>query len=491
MRKLIENQIEGQETPRFGVTLIEDIEFDPRSRDELTKTLRGLQALYMNKEAYSEINKILELMQPKGKSTEIGRRGMSFWTIFVLGTLRLSCNIDYDRLKELYDYHNLVRQMCGLDIVFGVANPIPLQTLHDNVGLFTEETAIEISNVVVNYGHRIVKKKEERLDVRCDSFAFLSNVHFPTDFNLLLDVSRVLINECQKIANTTSILGWREHKSQFLKIKREYNSLSKMRYSNSKSDKKILERKTVIHARIRYYLSLVKKIFTKVIKFQQEIGLHAFINDTLNKGNILIHQVERRVFKEEKIQQEDKIYSIFEPYTEWICKGKAGVRQELGVKVCIVEDQFGFILTHRVMQKEQDKDIAFPIIQEVKNKFPNLNSVSFDKGFHSKNDNNGENNRTRIETLLNVKAFLPKKGKKNKVEAARESTEEFVKSRKQHPAVESGINALESHGLDRCPDRGEVHYKRYVAMGIMAANIHKLGAILVKKELAKLVKQAA
>ena len=361
----------------------------------------------------------------------------------------------------------------------------------DNVGLFTEEIANKISNIVVNYAHCMINKKGLKLNARCDPFVFLSNVHFPTDFNLLLDVSQILINECQKIANSENLSGWREHKSQLKKIRNEYNVLSKMRYSNSKSEEKILKRKEEIHAEVRYYLSLVKKVFIKAIKLIEVIGNNSHINAILNKGEMLINQIERRVFKGEKIPQEEKIFSIFESYTEWICKGKAGVRQELGVKVCIVEDQFGFILTHRIMQKEQDKDIAFSIIQEVKNKFPSLYSVSFDKGFHSKCDADGENNRTKIEKLLNVKAFLPKKGKKNKIEKAREAEEEFVKARKQHSAVESGINALESHGLDRCPDKGEVHYKRYAAMGIMSANIHKLGAILIKKDFKKLTKKAA
>ena len=71
-----------------------------------------------------------------------------------------------------------------------------------------------------------------------------------------------------------------------------------------------------------------------------------------------------------------------EPQTEWICKGKAGVRQELGVKVCIVEDQFGFILNHRIMNGEQDKDIAFEMTRSTQEKFPALRSISFDKGFY-------------------------------------------------------------------------------------------------------------
>jgi hypothetical protein len=43
------------------------------------------------------------------------------------------------------------------------------------------------------------------------------------------------------------------------------------------------------------------------------------------------------------------VFSLFEGHTEWINKGKAGVPVELGLRVCILEDQNGFILHHRVM----------------------------------------------------------------------------------------------------------------------------------------------
>ena len=48
-----------------------------------------------------------------------------------------------------------------------------------------------------------------------------------------------------------------------------------------------------------------------------------------------------------------KVFSIFEEHTEWISKGKAGVPQELGLCVCILEDQHGFILHHHVMEKQK------------------------------------------------------------------------------------------------------------------------------------------
>jgi transposase, IS5 family len=37
-----------------------------------------------------------------------------------------------------------------------------------------------------------------------------------------------------------------------------------------------------------------------------------------------IDQIERRVMKGEAIPHEEKVFSLFEPHTEWISKGKAG-----------------------------------------------------------------------------------------------------------------------------------------------------------------------
>ena len=62
-----------------------------------------------------------------------------------------------------------------------------------------------------------------------------------------------------------------------------------------------------------------------------------------------IDQIERRVLKGEVIPHEEKVSSIFEEHSEWISKGKAGVPVELGVRVCVLEDQYQFILHHRIM----------------------------------------------------------------------------------------------------------------------------------------------
>lgn len=58
----------------------------------------------------------------------------------------------------------------------------------------------------------------------------------------------------------------------------------------------------------------------------------------------------------------EKVFSVFEPHTERISKGKAGVPVELGLRVCVLEDQFGFILHHRVMCRETDDQVAMPMV---------------------------------------------------------------------------------------------------------------------------------
>ena len=186
-------------------------------------------------------------------------------------------------------------------------------------------------------------------------------------------------------------------------------------------------------------------------------------------------QIERRVIGGEVIPHEEKVFSIFQPHTEWISKGKAGVPVELGLRVCILEDQNGFILHHRVMEKETDDKIAVNMVTEAQKHFPSLKTCSFDKGFHSRA------NQAELKTHLEL-VVLPKKGRLNKEDKTREYSDDFQAERRQHSAVESGINALEVHGLDKCPDHGIEGFKRYVALAVLARNIQKLGAELRKQE---------
>ncbi len=183
-----------------------------------------------------------------------------------------------------------------------------------------------------------------------------------------------------------------------------------------------------------------------------------------------------RVLNGETIPHNEKVFSIFEEHTEWISKGKAGVPQELGLGVCILEDQYGFILHHHVMEKQKDVDIAVSMVAEARRKFAALSCCSFDKGFYS------PTNRHNLQQILDD-VVLPKKGKLSKAEKRIEYSEEFIGAKRKHSAVESAINALENHGLDRCRDHGITGFKRYVALAVLARNIQLIGAKIRQKSL--------
>lgn len=120
--------------------------------------LWGLQYIYCNQEYRDPVFKILEELIPAGISSNKGRRGMTLWKILVLGTLRLNCNWDYDKVKEMADNHITLREMLG----HGMDDEklkYPRQTIIDNISLFTPEILNKINEVVVKAGHNLVKKK--------------------------------------------------------------------------------------------------------------------------------------------------------------------------------------------------------------------------------------------------------------------------------------------------------------------------------------------
>ena len=115
------------------------------------------------------------------------------------------------------------------------------------------------------------------------------------------------------------------------------------------------------------------------------------------------------------------------------------------------------------------------IVEETKNRFPELAVVSWDKSAHS------PQNQRELKALPDL-VVLPKKGRLSQADRQREDFPEFKLLRRQHSAVESAINALAAHGLDRCPDHGIKGFERYVALAVLAINIHRLGTVLREQQ---------
>jgi hypothetical protein len=146
-----------EEQMKIGEVIISEIEFDLKARDNITKILMGLQHIYCTPKLKEEMFKILDELIPENIDRNNGRPGMELWKIIVLGTLRINCNWDYDTLHNMANNHLTLRQMLG----HGTLNYEPkyhLQVLKDNVSLLTPEILDKMNQLVVNAGHKWVKK---------------------------------------------------------------------------------------------------------------------------------------------------------------------------------------------------------------------------------------------------------------------------------------------------------------------------------------------
>lgn len=469
MRKRFEVQYQ------LGAKPIENIAIPLDSRDQLPPVLRALQYIYTTPELNEKVFQLLE-QKISADLKPTGRPGMSLWEILVFGVVRLALDIDYDRLHHMANFDQLIRSLLGIHD-FGIKlKHYPLQTLKDNVRLLDEATLNQINDWVVAAGHGLLQAHQ--LDVKVDSYVLETNVHFPTDLNLLWDACRKGIDLVGQISKAIGLAGWRKYKTWRKQLKSAYHRAAKRTQGNGKNTAAGLNA-------VLDYLSLAKELSDKLNQSLEVmyslIDLAAF---NMNKFNELIYfklqldkhmdLVRRRLILKQHIPHEEKIFSLFEPYTEWIKKGKTRVEAELGLRMAIASDQYGFILHYQVMQQQQDVDIAVPLIKALLAK-RSLRSVSFDKGFWSPKN-------YQDLTALVAEVIMPKRGKLNKTEYEREHTPRFNELRRKHAAVESAINCLEHHGLNRCPDKGIAGFTRYAALGVLAFNLHQLGNILLEQD---------
>ena len=472
MRKVESTQFE------IGGIDIGQIHINPKSRDDIPALLIGLQHLYVTPELREQVFALLDAeVNPKTRK-DTGRPGMHLWRILVLAILKQGLNCDYDRLVELANHHNTIRQMMGHGVM---EHEYERQTVVDNVSLLRPELLAKINQLVVQSGHKVARKKPgETLRGRCDSFCVETHVHYPTDVNLLADAMRCTVRTAAKLAEDLGLDGWRQNQYIQKLIKKRFN-----RVRTSKQMKKSPERVVEYVDECQKYLERAELTLSQAqqraftfVQYAKTIELQHFIEHARRQ----IDQVVRRLINGEKIPNKEKVLSIFQPHTRWIAKGKAGVPQEFGLPVAVVEDQYRFILNHCIMWDGGDVDHAQSLVAQTQQLFPDFVACSFDRGFHS------PDNQLKLAELLDECA-LPRKGYLSAKALEHQLQKWFVKARQKHPGVESAINHLEHCGLDRVRDHGERGFARAVALSILAANLKRLGRMLRDQERKRLARQ--
>jgi len=470
MRNRFEQQL------AFGQLPISEIKLPVKSKSPVDELVAALKELYCNQEYNEKIFNLLEKYITSGKK-KTGRKGMDLWCIFVLAQIRLCLNTSYDMVYNLANNHRTLRQVMGVERSFGY-EPIEFeyQQIYDNVSLLSDELIAGLNEIILDFGHQVFKKKDDTaLRLKTDSFVVESNVHFPTDYNLLWDCSRKCLDMIDKfLKKYNNVKGWRKIDNWRHQIKGLMRELGKASSSGGKGKQERMK-----NAASRYLVkakTLYKKLQEQVPLLPIYDKMDVLYSTALEGYMVLLDKhidlVDRRILKGEKIPHEEKLFSIFERYTEWVNKGKMHPNVELGKKLSITTDQYNLIVDYTIMNNQQDRDIVIELADRVLIKYQ-VASWSFDKGYWKR-----ENKELLQLEVANV--IMPKLGKRNKTEDAEEKSHTFKKLKNKHSTIESNINELENRGLDRCPDRGAKNYTKYIGLGVCAYNLKKIGRQILK-----------
>lgn len=472
---------------RFDCIPIPEIELNTECRHRIVPVLRGLQQLYSQPEVFQNILNLIETDVLGDAQPDRGREGMTYWQVLVLAAAKAGCNYTYDDLQEMAENHRNLRAM--MQVGEWGTGTFDWQRIQANLCLLTPETVEAISHVIVGEGHRLEPEAAEF--VRGDSFVCETNIHYPTESSLILDGLRKILGVAPELGKLIGFSGWRQSASLYRKAKTEGRQLARLKKGGKNYQEKLEAGYGELFRITDLVLSRVQEMLDLALDQLPldaqglPVGEAASLCHQLTYWQAVTEHVVntawRRVMEGETVPNCEKLFSLFEPDTELIKRGKAGKPNEFGHQVLVIEDAAGYICHFQVMGREEDdRDVLVSAMRSLQERLNyRIRRASFDRGFHS------SENQKELQKLLDH-ACLPKPGRVQGAKQAEQATVEFRQARQWHPGVESAIGALQSgNGMNRCRDQTSTGYRRYVALGVLGRNLFTLGKRLIQREAPK------
>jgi transposase, IS5 family len=467
-------------------TPIERVAFQLHCRHELIPILVALQHLYGRPEVCRQILQLIQRDLNKDTRATRGRTGLSYWEVLVLAAVRLGCNYDYDALQDLAENHRTLRQILGVadDAIDPERPPYLWHRLRDNLCLLQPETIEEINHLLVAVGHELEPTAAEQ--VRGDTFVVETDIHYPTEANLLGDGLRKILDLAEDAQELLPVEGWRQQDFWRKRLKKA------LRYVNRASRSKGPKRPELVRRAYQALYELAEQLLDKGRQLEQELAahlstppaaqpplaaLHGQLQEFLRMTTRVLSYSRRRVLDGEKIANAEKLFSLFEPHTELIKRGKQPQPIQFGHKLLVVEDGAGFVCHYRVLDAgELEGDIVVAEMAKLKGRDPDLKVASFDSGFHS------PANQAQLSEIVPV-VCIPVRGAKQGKAQAEQASAAWAEARRAHPGVEALIGVLQrGNGLKRCRDRTLLGYRRYVGIALLGHNLHTLGKLLLRRQ---------
>lgn len=424
------------------------------------------------------------------KRPQTGRDGLDPARVlrsFVLGRIK---NWDLRELRERIDDGQSLRVFTTF-----FAAPVPTHRAFGNAfSRLTPQTMREINQAVLRAA--VALNVEDGAQLRVDTTVVQTDIHYPTDSTLLWDTVRVLSRLGQRLLTELPDLdvAFPDRRRRAKRRSQEISRLTNRERSRAQvrkyrdlvgvTEEVLANAKTLAEqAKIVASGSNIDPMrAAMLLSLVQEISVYH------TRGLGVVDQTRRRVFQGEQLPPAEKTYSIFEPHTDMILRGKVRTPVEFGHKILIAETGHGLISDYRVLHgNPADQDHVTPVLERHEQMFGRPPHVfAADRGFSSP-DNVAACTAARVA----IESIPQRGGVKSPERAAHESTPSFRKAQRFRAGIEGRISVLfRGRGMKRCLAEGPQRFEVFVGVAILANNLLVL-ADLLQKHRAKRRKRAA
>lgn len=439
---------------------------------EMDPILVQIDRILEDEELYQLIRSDFAKRYPLTEVT--GRKSTPVEVILRMLTIKRLYGLSYEQTEYQVRDSLVLRQFCRVYF-----NPLPDDTtLIRWANLVKAETLVAYNQRVTQLATELKVTKGRKL--RTDGTVVESNIHAPSDSRLLADSVRVLgrtLQQAKQVLSQQSELGAQVFRNRTRSARKTARKVGRL-VARQKEAGQRAYRKLVKIA--QQSVSQAKQVLKALEEsnHQQAQHLRNTLETFLPRVEQVIEQTVRRVFQDEMVPAGEKIVSIFEPHTAIIRRGKPGKPVEYGRKVWLDEVEGGIVTRWQVLDgNPSDKLQWIPSLdahQQLFGKPPT--QASADRGVYSA-PNEAEAKRRGVKRVV-----LPKPGKKSEKRRQYEKQPWFRRARKWHAGVEGRISVLKRcHDLDRCLNHGEIGFHCWVAWGVIAHNLRKIGSTVAAR----------
>ena len=271
--------------------------------------------------------------------------------------------------------------------------------------------------------------------LRLDTTAVETNIHWPTDSSLLWDTYRTLARLIEQIRELDpDAVGNR--RLLIKKVKKLQQRIAR-KASKHPSASATLEPLYIQLIRLvedicEWSGDIAVALASNVVGQRYSVLGQATMEFLLQQvvhyralGEQVIDQARRRIIDKEQVPNKEKIFSIFEPHTELLIRGKAGKEIEFGHMVQIGQVDGKFITEYEVFEtKPVECELIQPVLEHHKKLFGDYpDTVAADKGYYKSMEQINDLGKT-----INV-VGIAKKGKRTEEQSQRETDPAFRHAR--------------------------------------------------------------